>query len=66
VWLAKGAIKAGAMGPDETIAAVRSYIAAFLDTNLRGKPFDPLLTGPSSDYPDVEVTTQKQPLYRRP
>jgi hypothetical protein len=62
VWLAEGAIKTGPMGLEKTIAAVRDYIAAFLDTNLRNKPFDPLLTGPSSDYPDAEVTTQKQSL----
>ena len=62
VWLAEGAIKTGPMGPEKTIAAVRDYIAAFLDTNLRGNPFDPLLTGPSSDYPDAEVTTQTQSL----
>ena len=62
VWLAKGAIKTGPMGPEKTIEALRNYIAAFLDTNLRGKPFDPLLTGPSSEYPDAAVTTQKQSL----
>ena len=60
VWLAKGAIKTGPMGPEKTIEALRNYIAAFLDTNLRGRPFDPLLTGPSSDYPDAAVTTQTQ------
>ena len=62
VWLAKGAIKTGPMGPEKTIEALRNYIAAFLDTNLRGKPFDPLMAGPSSDYPDAAVTTQKQSL----
>ena len=62
VWLAEGAIKTGPMGPEKTIEALRNYIAAFLDTNLRSKPFDPLLTGPSSDYPDAEVTAQKQSL----
>jgi predicted dienelactone hydrolase len=66
VWLAKGAIKAGAMGPEKTIIAIRNYIAAFLDTNLRGSPADPLLSGPSSDYPDAAVTTQKQLLCGRP
>ncbi len=60
VWLAEGAIKTGSMGPDKTIEALRNYIAAFLDTNLRGSPFDALLTGPSAEYPDAEVTTQKQ------
>jgi dienelactone hydrolase len=62
VWLAKGAVKTGPMGPEKTIAAVRDYIAAFLDTNVRGRPLDPLLTGPSSTFPDAEVTTQKQSL----
>jgi dienelactone hydrolase len=62
VWLAEGTIKTGSMGPEKTIEALRNYVAAFLDTNLRGKPFDPLLAGPSSDYLDAEVTTQKQLL----
>jgi predicted dienelactone hydrolase len=62
VWLAKYAVRTGAMGPEKTIEALRNYIAAFLDANLRGEPFDPLLRGPSSDYPDAAVTTQKQLL----
>jgi dienelactone hydrolase len=62
VWLAKGAIRTGDMGPDKTVAAMRHYIAAFLDANLRGTPVDDLLTGPSSDYPDVALTTQQQSL----
>jgi hypothetical protein len=66
VWLAKGAVKTGPMGPEKTIAAVRDYIAAFLDTNLRGKPLDRLLTGTSPKYPDVIVTTQERPLCRQP
>jgi hypothetical protein len=66
VWLAKGGITTGAMGPEKTIAAVRDYIAAFLDANLRGKPLDPLLTGPSSQYPDAVVTTQMQSLRDEP
>jgi hypothetical protein len=66
VWIAKGAIQTGDMGPDKTIAAIRNYIAAFLDANLRGQPLDPLLMGPSSDYPDAEVTTQSNSLRGRP
>jgi len=62
VWLAKGAVKTGTMGPDKTIAAIRQYIAAFLDSNLRGFPMDPLLTGPSPIYPDVLVVPPSQPL----
>src|SRR5215469_13977122 len=66
VWLAKGAIQTGDMGPDKTIAVIRNYIAAFLDANLRDQPLNPLLTGPSSDYPDAEVTTQRNLLRGRP
>ena len=62
VWLAKGGIKTGAMGPDKTIAAIRRYIAEFLDSYLRGKPMDPLLSGSSSEYPDAVVTTERQSL----
>jgi len=66
VWLARGTIKSGSMGADKTIAAVRDYIAAFLDANLRGRPMDPLLTGPSAEYPDADVTTQNQLLRSKP
>jgi len=52
--------------PEKTIAAVREYIAAFLDTYLRGEPMDPLLTGPSSYYPDADVITGEEPLCRQP
>jgi len=62
VWLAKYAIKTGPMGPDKTIAALRDYIAAFLDANLGRRSLQPLLNGSSIDYPDAAVTTPIQPL----
>jgi hypothetical protein len=65
VWLAKGAIRTGTMGQDKTIAAIRDYIAAFLDVSLREEPANLLLTGPSRDYPEVEVTTREQLLINR-
>jgi predicted dienelactone hydrolase len=55
VWLARGAVKTGTMGANKTIAAVRDYVAAFLDANLLGRPLNPLLTGPSPDYPDASI-----------
>lgn len=66
VWLARGAFETGTIGPDKTIAAVRDYVATFLDENLRDKPSDRLLPGSSADYPDAEVTTQAQALCREP
>jgi len=62
VWLARDAIKTGSLGPEKAVRAVRDYITAFLDANLRDKGLDPLLTGPSLDYPDAAVTTQTQGL----
>ena len=62
VWLAKGAIKTGTMGPEKTIAAMRDYIAAFLDANLRDHRSSPMLTGPSPNYADAAVTTQNEVL----
>jgi hypothetical protein len=56
VWLANGAIKTGAAGMPQTVAAIRTRIAAFLDVNLEGKPVDRLLAGSTSDDPNVEVT----------
>src|SRR5262249_5738428 len=66
VWLARGAIKTGAMGTDKTIAALRDYISAFLDANLKNEPKGHLLTGPSADYPDAEVTLQNQAQCHQP
>ena len=62
VWLFKDAIKTGTMGPDKAVSTVRDYIAAFLDANLLGKTPEPLLTGPSADYPGAAITTQAQTL----
>jgi hypothetical protein len=60
VWLVKGAVQTGTVGMESTVAAIRNYIAAFLDTNLNGDSADGLLQGTSADYPDVEVTTQTE------
>jgi len=58
VWLAKGAVQAGPEGIEKTVAAIRDYVAAFLDVNLNGSPSDQLLRGAFPEYPGVEVTTQ--------
>ena len=55
VWLARGAIQTGSMSPEKTVAAVRAYVAAFLDANLQGRPVDALLARPSDMYIGAEV-----------
>jgi hypothetical protein len=59
VWLAKGTIKTGSVGLGKTVAAVRDYVATFLDASLFGKTFDSL---PYSKYPNASVTAQSQLL----
>ncbi len=66
VWLARHAIKTGSMGPEKTVAAVRDYVAAFLDAHLRGLPETRLLKGPSREYTDAMVTAQDQAACRQP
>ena len=66
IWLAKSSIQTGPMGPEKTMSAVRDYVAAFLDANLRNELPSPLLHGPSFDYPDVAVTASDQSLCRQP
>jgi len=63
IWLTPNAVQVGPMGSERTMAAVRDYVAAFLDANLRHEPA-PLLTGASATYPDAVVTTQDQSLCR--
>jgi dienelactone hydrolase len=62
VWLAKYAIKTGTMGPEKSVSAIRAYIVAFLNSHLRGEPLDPLLRGPSPEYPDAAVVTGERAL----
>lgn len=60
VWLANGAVPTGSLGMEKTVEAIRNYVAAFLDTNVKSDELPQLLTGRSPEYPDVEVTTQTQ------
>src|SRR5215472_2610347 len=62
VWIAEGAIPAGDMGVDKTVTALRRYVAAFLDANLRGRPWDSLLFGSTAEFPAARVTSQNQSL----
>ena len=62
IWLTKDAVRTGPMGPEKTMSAMRDYVAAFLDANLRGEKNGPLLNGPSPNYPDARVTGGDQSL----
>jgi len=65
VWL-EGCHQNRHHGPEMTIEALRDYVAGFLDANLQGKPAGRLLTGSSSECPDITVTTQEQTLCHLP
>ena len=66
VWLAKDfpqlEAQTGSMGAEKTMAAMRNYIAAFLNYVLLGGSKSSLLTSPSADYPDIALTNEKQAL----
>jgi hypothetical protein len=55
-------VKTGSMGPDKTIAAIRNYVADFLDTSLRDYSANPRLTESSFEYPDAIVASPGQAL----
>ena len=65
VWLAKDlpglTAPTRTLGPEETVAMIQNYIAAFLNTALWGRTNGSLLSGPSK-HKDAAMTTQKQPL----
>ena len=62
IWLTKDTVRVGPMGRSMTMSAIRDYVAAFLDANLRGEQTSPLLNGLSPDYPDARVTGRDQSL----
>jgi pimeloyl-ACP methyl ester carboxylesterase len=66
IWLTKDAVRTGPMGPEKTMSAMRDYVAAFLDTNLRGIGTSPLVNGPSPNYPDARVKGRDQTLCENP
>jgi dienelactone hydrolase len=65
VWLAKGAIQTGSMGPEKTIDAIRQYIVAFLEAHLDGSTLQSR-KGLSLEFPKSTTTTQDQPLCGEP
>jgi pimeloyl-ACP methyl ester carboxylesterase len=62
IWLAKNAVETGPMGPEKTMSAVREYVAAFLDANLRHELPSALLSGTSPDYTGAVLITREQSL----
>jgi dienelactone hydrolase len=66
VWLAKNAVKTGTMGLEKAVAAVRTYVADFLDASLREYSVNPRLTEPSAEYPDARVVPPAQSLCSKP
>ena len=70
IWLTPNSVESGPMGPPRTMAAIREYIAAFLDAHLRSTELEParerLLSGAATEFPDAAVVKQEQPLCGKP
>jgi predicted dienelactone hydrolase len=47
----------GDIDPERMLAIINAYVLAFFDQHLKGEKI-PLLEGPSSDYPEVTITTK--------
>jgi predicted dienelactone hydrolase len=63
VWLLQGVVKSGASTPDRAIAAIRKYVAGFLDESLRDSGPGSWSTGSAHD-PGALVATGAQFLCR--
>jgi len=60
VWLMKGLVKTGDPDPDRAIAAIRDYVASFLDANLAAQVPRPSPVAALPDYQGARVATQTQ------
>ena len=59
-WISPQTIKAGPLGPDNTISAVRDSVASFLDETLRGSASESF-SGSVASHSGLTVATQGQP-----
>ena len=69
IWLTRNSVEAGPMGPEKTMAAIREYVAAFLDAHLGGTESERArerLLGASAEYPEAAAVRQEQPLCGKP
>jgi predicted dienelactone hydrolase len=62
VWLLRGNVSTGGASPEVAIAAIREYVATFLDSNLRDPVPGSLPGSPVPDFPGAVVATQTQSL----
>jgi hypothetical protein len=65
VWLLKGNVETGTTS-EAMITATRSYVAAFLDANLRGEDLGQLLAGSALGNAGSVVVDGSQPLCTQP
>jgi dienelactone hydrolase len=70
IWLTPNSVEAGPMGSEKTMAAIREYVATFLDAHLRGVALEPsreqLLSGAATEFPAAVVVRQEQSLCSKP
>jgi dienelactone hydrolase len=62
VWLMKGLVKTGDPNPDSAIAAIRDYVASFLDANLATQLPRTAPVAALPDYAGARVAAQTQML----
>jgi len=62
VWLLRGIVQTGTASPEQAVAAMRDYVAAFLDANLASGSAVPAMSQAPREYPDAAVVTRDQLL----
>ena len=62
VWLMKGLVKTGDANPDRAIAAIREYVARFLDSNLATPAPRSAAAAALPEYQGARVATQTRVL----
>jgi hypothetical protein len=61
-WLLRGIVQTGTASPEQAVAAMRDYVAAFLDANLASGSAVPAMSQAPREYPDAAVVTRDQSL----
>jgi len=62
VWLLRSNVSTGGVSPEAAIAAMRAYVASFLDANLAGAAPESVPIASAANYPGAVIATRGQSL----
>ena len=65
-WLLRSNVSTGGGSPEAAIAAMRAYVASFLDANLAGTAPESVPVASAANYPGAVIATRGQSLCAQP